>query len=106
MKFSFSNIFGKKPTAKSPVPEPPVEVPAPIKAVDSEEEETTYNKMEKVNIKALEGTQMKPGKVYAVSKESADFLTKNGRAVLAKDSEKLGKIYNYPKSEKKPDVTD
>lgn len=105
MKFNLLNIFSKKPTAKSPVPNPPFEVPAPIKAIDSEEE-TTYNKMEKVNIKALEGTNMKPGKVYAVSKESADFLTKNNRAVLAKDSEKLGKVYNYPKTEKKPDVTD
>jgi len=62
--------------------------------------------MKKVNIKALEGTQMKPGKVYAVSKESADFLTKNKRAVLAKDSEKVGQVYNFPKSDKKPDVTD
>jgi len=49
---------------------------------------------------------MKPGKVYAVSKESADFLTKNKRAVLAKDSEKVGQVYNFPKSDKKPDVTD
>ena len=59
--------------------------------------------MEKVNIKALEGTNMKPGKVYVVSKQSADFLVKNKRAVLAKDSEKLGEIYTYPQS--KPDIT-
>lgn len=61
------------------------------------------NTMKKVNIKALEGTQMAPGKVYAVSKESADFLVKHNRAVKAKDSEKLGKVYGYPKP--KADIT-
>lgn len=102
MKLNFPNIFKKKATTA--LPDIPVKVPAPPKGVY--EEDTTINKMKKVNIKALEGTNMKPGKVYSVSQQSADFLTKNGRAVLAKDSEKVGKVYNYPKTDKTPDPLD
>ncbi len=87
------------------MPVPSIKIAPPEKSVDPEED-TNYNRMKKVNIKALEGNSMKPGKVYAVSQGSADFLVKNGRAVLAKDSEKVGKVYNYPKTEKKSDLTD
>lgn len=55
--------------------------------------------MGKINIKALEGSKMIPGKVYTVSEDSASVLIKYKRAVKAKDSEKVGGIY-YPKSSK------
>lgn len=65
--------------------------------------------MENVNIKALEGTNMEPGKVYKVSEQSGDFLVKVKRAVLADKNEKVGKVYDYPKAKKsksKEDLTD
>lgn len=43
---------------------------------------------------------MTPGKVYSVSKQSSDFLIEHNRAVPAKDSEKVGKVYDIGKTPK------
>ncbi len=97
MKINFPHIFKRKAKADTPIVlDPPIAVPA--------QEDEIPNKMKKVNIKALEGSRMTPGKVYTVSAESAKVLIDNDRAVAAKDSEKVGKVYSFPA--KKADVTD
>lgn len=98
MKFKFLNIFFKEKVEA---------VPEKVEAVPFFEENETIMimKMEKVNIKALAGTTMEAGKVYTVSEESSKILIKNNRAVAAKDSEKVGKIYSYPQK-KEGGITD
>ena len=94
MKFKFLNIFFKKKVKAEK-----------LGAVPFFEENETTIKMKKVNIKALAGNSMVPGKVYTVSEESSKFLIKNNRAVAAKDSEKVGKVYSHPQK-KEGGITD
>ena len=62
-----------------------------------------------MNIKALEGTKMIPGKVYRVSEIAGEALIKNKRAIKATPDEEVGNAYDYPKpkgGKPKSDITD
>ena len=66
-------------------------------------------KKDKVNVQALEVAlgkkqHLETGKVYAVTQEVAEALVMGDKAIEAKDSMKVGKVYALPK--KSPNITD